>query len=149
MSCCISKKYFRPGRMAPSEWTHSARGFRDALVADYSAPGVTSTRRIPYHPLIAVLPFLLVLSVSYLNDHSGVVANCDFMSEWVHWVRACIGIAMQWVTLRKSRLAFHLPAHKMKFSLYQLYRIATRWVTLGISFLAFLLPARKMQFSLS
>ena len=29
-----------------------------------------------------------------LNDHSGVVANCDNTSEWVHWVHACIGIAM-------------------------------------------------------
>jgi len=29
-----------------------------------------------------------------LNKHSGVVANCDHTSEWVYWVRACIGIAM-------------------------------------------------------
>jgi hypothetical protein len=26
--------------------------------------------------------------------HSGVVANCDHMLEWVHWVHACIRIAM-------------------------------------------------------
>jgi len=43
-----------------------------------------------------------------LNKHCGVVANCDHRSEWVHWVHACIGIAMQWVTLRKSLLAFLL-----------------------------------------
>jgi len=42
------------------------------------------------------------------NKHSGVVGNCDHTSEWVHWVHICIGIAMQWVTLRKSLLAFHL-----------------------------------------
>ena len=53
-----------------------------------------------------------------LNESSGVVANCDHMSEWVHWVRACIGIAMRWVTLRKSLLTFLLPARKMQFSLY-------------------------------
>jgi len=53
---------------------------------------------------------------SILNDHSGVVANCDYTSEWVHWVRACIGIAMGWVMLRKSLLTFLLPARKMQFS---------------------------------
>jgi hypothetical protein len=63
-----SKKYFCPGEMAPSEWTHSVRAVRDTLVADYSAPGVNSTRRVPYRPLIAVSPFLLVLSVSYFQQ---------------------------------------------------------------------------------
>jgi hypothetical protein len=29
-----------------------------------------------------------------LNTHSGVVANCDHTSEWVHCVHACIRIAM-------------------------------------------------------
>jgi len=29
-----------------------------------------------------------------LNKHSGVVANCDHTSEWVHCLHACIGIAM-------------------------------------------------------
>jgi len=43
-----------------------------------------------------------------VNKQSGVVGNCDHTSEWVHWVHACIGIAMQWVTLRKSLLAFLL-----------------------------------------
>ena len=55
---------------------------------------------------------------SISNEHSGLVANCDRMSAWVHWVRACIGIAMLWVTLRKSLLAFLLPAREMQFSLY-------------------------------
>jgi hypothetical protein len=63
----VSKKYFRPSGMAPSEWTRSVRAVRETLVADYSAPGVNSTRRIPYHPLIAVSPFLLILSVSYFK----------------------------------------------------------------------------------
>jgi hypothetical protein len=56
-----------------------------------------------------------------LNDHSGIVANCDNTSKWVHWVRACIGIAMRWVTLRIFLLAFLLHQRKMQFSLYQLY----------------------------
>ena len=29
-----------------------------------------------------------------LNKHSGIVANCDHTSEWVHCVHACIGIPM-------------------------------------------------------
>jgi len=43
-----------------------------------------------------------------LNKYSGVVANCDHTSGWVHWVYACIRIAMQQVTLQKSLLAFLL-----------------------------------------
>jgi hypothetical protein len=43
-----------------------------------------------------------------LNKHSGVVANCDHMSEWVHWVHPCIGIAMRWVKLQKSLLTLRL-----------------------------------------
>ena len=63
----ITKKYFRPGRMAPSEWTRSVRAIRDTQVADYSAPGINSACRIPYRPLIALSPFLLILSVSYFK----------------------------------------------------------------------------------
>jgi len=51
----------------------------------------------------------------------GVVANCDHTSDWVHSVHACIGIAMQWVMLQKSLLAFLLPLHTIPFSLYSLY----------------------------
>lgn len=31
-----------------------------------------------------------------LNTLPGVVANCDDVLEWVHWVNASIGIAMWW-----------------------------------------------------
>jgi len=60
----ISKKHFRPGGMAPSEWTRSVRAVRDTPVVDYSTPGVNATRRVAYCPLNAVSPFLLALSVS-------------------------------------------------------------------------------------
>jgi len=63
----ISKKYFRPGGMAPSEWTRSVRAVRDTLVADYSAPGLNTTHRVAYRPPIAVSPFLLALLVSYFK----------------------------------------------------------------------------------
>jgi hypothetical protein len=63
----ISKKYFRPGGMAPSEWTRSVRAVRDTPVADYFAPSLNTTHRVAYRPLIAVSPFLLALSVSYFK----------------------------------------------------------------------------------
>ena len=60
----ISKKYFRPGGIAPSEWTRSVRAVRDTPGADYSAPGIKTTHRVTYRSPIAVSPFLLALSVS-------------------------------------------------------------------------------------
>ena len=39
-------------------------------------------------------PFRRFFSFCRSPIHSGVVANCDHTSEWVHWVHACIGIAM-------------------------------------------------------
>ena len=61
----ISKTHFCPGGIAPSEWTRSVRAVRDTPVADYSAPGANTTRRVAYRPPIVVSPFLLALSVSY------------------------------------------------------------------------------------
>ena len=63
---CISKKHFRPGGMAPSEWTRSVRAVRDTPVADYSAPGVNTMRRVAHRPPIAVSPFL----PQTLQEHS-------------------------------------------------------------------------------
>jgi hypothetical protein len=63
----ISKKYFRPGGMSPSEWTRSIRAVRDTPVEDYPAPGLNTTRRVAYRPPIAVSTFLLALSVSYFK----------------------------------------------------------------------------------
>jgi hypothetical protein len=65
---CISKKYFRPGGMAPAEWTRSVIAVRDTPVADYSAPGLNTTRHVAYRPPIAVSPVLLALSVSYFKQ---------------------------------------------------------------------------------
>jgi hypothetical protein len=67
----INKKYFRPGGMAPSECTHSVGAIRDTPVADYSALGRNTTRRVEYRPPIAVSPFLLALSVSYVQQTLG------------------------------------------------------------------------------
>jgi hypothetical protein len=63
----ISKKIFRSGGMAPSEWTRSVRAIRNTLVADYPAPGVNTTHRVVYCPPIAASLPLRVLSVSYFK----------------------------------------------------------------------------------
>jgi hypothetical protein len=63
----ISKRIFRLGGMAPSEWMLSIRAVRDTQVADYSAPGVNNTRGIIYRPQITVSQSLGILSVSYFR----------------------------------------------------------------------------------
>jgi hypothetical protein len=63
----ISKKHFRLGGVAASEWTRSVRAVRDTPVVDYTAPGVNTTGRLAYRPLIGVLQFLLAPSVSYFK----------------------------------------------------------------------------------
>jgi hypothetical protein len=68
----ISKKYYNPGGMAPSEWKRSVRAVRDTPVADYCMPGLSTTRHVAYHSPIAVSPFPLTLWVSYFNEHSGI-----------------------------------------------------------------------------
>jgi len=64
--------------------------------------------------------------------NSGVVANCDHTSEEVHVVGACIGMAMQTLTLWKPFLEFHLPARKMQSLLYWFYTsfpvARTKWI---------------------
>jgi len=73
-------------------------------------PRPASITRVTLHITLRSLfrPFFSLCRSPILNKHSGVVANCDHTSEWVHWVHACIGIAMQWVTLRQSLLSFLL-----------------------------------------
>ena len=64
-------------------------------------PRPASIPRVALHIALRSLfhrVFLLCRS-SILNERSVVVANCDHTSERVHWVRACIGMAMRWVTL--------------------------------------------------
>jgi len=61
----ISKKHFRPGRLAASEWTRSVKAVRDTPVAVYSAPA--SIPRIALHIALRS-PFLLALSVSYFKQ---------------------------------------------------------------------------------
>jgi hypothetical protein len=64
----ISKKHFRPGGMAASEWTRSVRAIRDTPVAEYCASGFTKTRRIAYRYPITVSQFLLALPFSSIKQ---------------------------------------------------------------------------------
>jgi len=64
----ISKKHFRPGRMAASERTLSVRAVKDTPMAECSAPGINTTCRVAHRPPIAVSLFHLTLSVSYFNE---------------------------------------------------------------------------------
>jgi len=77
--CCffISKKHFRLGGMAPSEWTRSVRAVRDTPVADYSAPGVNTTRRVAHRRPIAVSPFL----TQTLQEHSQMLLKAPAVME--------------------------------------------------------------------
>jgi hypothetical protein len=58
---------FHQQKIFPLERNGSVRGVKDTPVADCSAPGVNSTRRVPYCPLIAVSLFLLIVSVTYFK----------------------------------------------------------------------------------
>jgi len=111
-SLCISKFFFHPSGTAPSELSETPRW--------RNTPRPASIQHVTLHiALWSVFHrFFSFCRSPILNDHSGVVANSDHTSELVDWVRACIGIAMRWVTLRKSLLAFLLHARKMGFSLY-------------------------------
>jgi len=98
----IRKKHFRPGGMAPSEWTHSVRAVRDTPVADYSAPGANTTHRVAYRPPIAVSAFLLALSVS----------NCKWTlwccgQLWPYVGMGSLGISAKCKSVRKSHAGFH------------------------------------------
>jgi len=118
--------------MAPSEWTRSVRAVRDTPVADYSAPGVDTTRRVVYRPPITVSLSLRILLVSYFQRSLGHCGQLWQWSEWVHSVRTCIGIAMRRVTLQISPLAFLLPARKMQFSLLIIHIIPSRQIYVAI-----------------
>jgi hypothetical protein len=106
-----------------AEWLRqSGRASSELSVTPWCgiSPRLASTPCVMLH-IALPLPFHRLFSLCWshiLKERSGVVAKCDHTSEWVHCVHACIGIAMQWVTLRKSLLTFLLPPPQMRFSQY-------------------------------
>jgi hypothetical protein len=105
----ISKKHFCPGRMAPSEWTHFCRVHARLYSRQRHPSSWLMHARCQYHTSRCILPpdccFAgLSCSVGFqtLIRHSGIVANCDYMSEWVIWAHACIRISMHCDTVKIS-----------------------------------------------
>jgi len=98
----VRAEWLRQSGRAPSEPSETPRWRFTPYPA--SRPRVAShiALRSPFRH------FFSLCRSPILNKHSGVVANCDHTSEWVHWVHTCNRIAMQWVTLWKSLLAFVL-----------------------------------------
>ena len=63
----------------------------------------------------------------FWNTHSGVVANCDHTSEWVHWVCACIGDCNARCDTAKITPRVPSPcAHNAIFSLLIIHIIPSR-----------------------
>jgi len=117
----ITNKNFRPGQMAPSECMCSVGAVRVTPAAEYSAPGLNTTRRVAYHSLIGVSPFFLALLVFYCKQ---TLLHCGHL--WRYVGMGSLGTrlhrdSMQLVTLWTSLLAFLLPVGTIQFSVYQLY----------------------------
>jgi len=98
----VRAEWLRQSGRAPSEPWETPRWRITPRLA--SIPGVASHIAL----WLPIQCFFLLYRSPILKQHSGVVANCDHMSEWVDWVHACVGIATQWVTRQKSLLAFLL-----------------------------------------
>jgi hypothetical protein len=85
--------------MTLSELTRSVSAIRDILVAAYSAPGINTMWRVAYRLPIAVSPFLLTLSVSSSEEHSGVegqlwpYVGMGSLGTRLHWDCAAMGDA--------------------------------------------------------
>ena len=96
----VRAEWLRGSGRAPSEPSETPQWRITAHLA--------SIQRVAFHiaPWSLFRRFFLLWRSPMLNDHSRVMANCDHTSEWVHWVRTCIGIAMRWVTLQKSLVPF-------------------------------------------
>ena len=84
----VRAEWLRQSGRAPSEPSETPRWRTTQRPA--------SIRRVALHIALRS-PFCHFFSPcrsAILNKHSGVVANCVYTSEWVHWVHACIRIAM-------------------------------------------------------
>jgi hypothetical protein len=116
----ISKKYFRPGGLAPSEPSETPRWRYTPRLASIPRVTLHIALQLMFHRFFSRCRFRI------LKERSGIVATCEHTLDWVHWVHAGIRIAMGWVMLQKSLFAFRLPPRKIQFSLYLLYGITRR-----------------------
>ena len=89
----VRAEWLRQSGRAPSEPSETPRWRVTPRPASIPRVALHIALRSLFHRLFSLCRSPI------LNERSGVVANCDHTSEWVHWVRACFGIAMRWVTL--------------------------------------------------
>jgi len=106
-------------KIFPSGWNDSVRGDAVRQSSQRHPGGGLLRARRQYHASRCISPSHRSFTVSsrsvgllFYTNTLALKAICDHTSEWLHWARACIGIAMRWVTLRKPLLAFLLPARK-------------------------------------
>jgi len=84
----VRVEWLRQSGRAPSEPSETPQWRLTRLPASIPRVALHITLRSPFRHLFSLCRSPI------LNKHSGVVANCDHTSEWVHWVHGCIGIAM-------------------------------------------------------
>ena len=84
----VRAEWLRQSGRAPSELSETPRWRITPRPASIPCVALHIALRSPFRR------FFLLCPSPILNKHSGFGANCDHMSEWVHWVHACIGIAM-------------------------------------------------------
>jgi hypothetical protein len=76
---------------APSEPSELPRWRITLHAASIAHVALHITLRSPF------LHFFSLCQSPNSNENCFIVANCDHMSEWVHCIRAAIGIVMRWV----------------------------------------------------
>jgi hypothetical protein len=80
--------WLRQSGRAPSEPSETPRWRITPRPASIPRVDLHIAFRSPFRHFFSLCRSLI------LNEHSGVVSNCDHTSEWVHCVHANIGIAM-------------------------------------------------------
>jgi hypothetical protein len=77
--------------MAASEWTRSVRAVRDTPMVEYSTPGVNTMGQVAYRPPIAISPFLLAQSFSYIKQ---TLWRCSQL--WPYVGMGSLGTHLHW-----------------------------------------------------
>jgi hypothetical protein len=80
--------WLRQSRHAPSEPSETPRWRITTRLVSIPRVDLHITLRLPFRSFFSLCRSLI------LNEHSGVVSNCDHTSEWVHCVHTYIRIAM-------------------------------------------------------
>jgi len=77
----VRAEWLRQSGHVPSEPSETPRWQTTLRPAPIGCVALHITLRLQFRRFVSPCRYPIV------NDHRGVVANCDHMSEWVHWVR--------------------------------------------------------------